>query len=188
MKMTKIKVHTDRELVINSIGMMVALISFSMLFATLFLGLILYRFSSSTWPPLNLDRVDLFYPSLSSIIIIVSSWTYEVVKEKMSKGPGRYYYLITLFLGVLFLVCQFYFWNDLKSVGIFASSGIYGSLIYAFSWIHVGHVLLGIGLLLFFTPQTWKGRVTKTKLVNIGKFWHFLTIIWIMIYFLLFVI
>ena len=174
----------DGKTVVSSIAMLVAIISFSMLFATLFLGFFLYRFQASQWPPMNLDRVDHFYPALSSILIISSSWFYEVFRNKNS----RYSFLLSLGLGLGFLTTQFLFWKDLKSVGILASSGIYGSLIYSFTWIHAGHMVLGLAALFYLLPSVLKEDYSrKIRIVNIGKFWHFLAVIWLMIYLFLFV-
>lgn len=176
---------TDGKTVVSSIGMLVTIISFSMLFATLFLGFFLYRFQTSQWPPMNLDRVDQFFPALSSIFIISSSWFYEVFKNKSSK----YSFLLSLGLGFAFLTTQFLFWQDLKSVGIYASSGIYGSLIYSFTWIHSGHMVIGLATLLYLLPSVLREDFSrKIRIVNIGKFWHFLAVIWLMIYLFLFVL
>lgn len=173
------------EQIVSSIGMMVTIVAFSMLFATLFLGFFLYRFSATEWPPMNLNRIDHFFPAISSVLIISSSWFYEVFKKNLSK----FSFLLSLGLGIAFVVSQFLFWNDLKAVGIFASSGIYGSLIYSFTWIHVGHMAIGLVMLLYLLPsvlrEDFKRRI---RIINIGKFWHFLAVVWLMMYLLLFVI
>jgi len=175
----------DGKTVVASIGMLVTIISLSMLFATLFLSFFLYRFQATQWPPMNLDRVDQFFPALSSIFIVSSSWFYEVFRSKKSK----YSFLLCLCLGLAFFTTQFLFWQDLKSVGIFASSGIYGSLIYAFTWIHSGHMAIGLAMLFYLLPSVLKEDFTrKIRIVNIGKFWHFLAVVWLMIYLFLFVL
>jgi len=182
---------TDGKKIVSSIGMLVTIISFSMLFATLFLGFFLYRMSATEWPPMNLDRVDHFFPALSSVFILSSSWFYEVFKKKLVISPemAKYSFLISLGLGLAFLGSQVLFWQDLKTVGIYASSGIYGSLIYSFTWIHSGHMILGLAMLGFLLPSVLKQDFKKRiRINNIGKFWHFLAVIWLMIYLLLFVI
>ncbi|RLA60078.1 MAG: hypothetical protein DRQ88_03120 [Epsilonproteobacteria bacterium] len=179
------------EQVVNSIAMLVTIISFSMLFATLFLSFFLYRLSATQWPPMNLDRIDHLFPAISSILIISSSWFYEVFKKNLDRSPNnaRYSFLLCLGLGLAFIISQFLFWNDLKEVGIFASSGIYGSLVYSFTWIHVGHMAMGIFTLLYLLPSVMREDFKKRiRIVNIGKFWHFLAVVWLMMYLLLFVI
>jgi cytochrome c oxidase subunit 3 len=62
------------------------------------------------------------------------------------------------------------------------------SMVYAFTWIHAGHIVLGLSALLWLGWLLKKGTVTEMKLTNVGKIWHFLGAVWIVMYLTLFVL
>lgn len=181
----------EGERITSSIGMMVAIISFGMLFAALFLGFAVFRINTPVWPPMGIKRPDLLVPSISTLIIALSSFFIEKFSRSLNTGPSsRGAFFISLILGILFFGSQFYLWSDLHSQGLFASSGIFGSLIYAFTWIHAGHMVLALTFLLVLTPVILRNEYTnknKLKIFNVTKFWHFLSLIWGLMFLFLFI-
>ena len=111
-------------------------------------------------------------------------------EKNISKGiADKRNLMVTLVLGFAFMASQAIFWNQLKSHGILVSSGIFPSIIYAFTWIHAAHIVAGLGLLLWLygtlkTPNS----MTAVKVSNIGKFWHFLGIVWLIMFVTIFVL
>ncbi len=97
---------------------------------------------------------------------------------------------LTILFGLLFFGSQVFLWESLKSAGIYASSGIFPSLVYTFTWVHVAHIVMAIILLFWLVPVV-KGQnlsiKEENKVLSIGKFWHFLGIIWLIIFFAIFV-
>ena len=97
---------------------------------------------------------------------------------------------MTFILGWVFLALQTVLWNELKEAGIVVANGMVPSLVYAFTWIHAAHIVMAlialvwIGWLLFRHPA----KVTEIKLMNVGKFWHFLGIVWLLMYLMIFVL
>ncbi len=175
----------------NNLAMTVTLISGAMLFTTLFMGYAIYRTSADQWPPLGVGRVSLVLPTVSTLMILVSSWfAYQVrlnVKAQSFKD-AKTNLNITLGLGIGFMLVQSLLWAYLKNVGLFASSGIFASILYAFTWIHAAHVVCGLGTLVFLrlVMKPERRHILQTTL-NVEKFWHFLGIVWLVMYFGLFV-
>lgn len=177
----------------NNLAMTITIVMGSMLFATLFMGYAIYRSNAMAWPPLGIPKVPLLIPTLSTIIIALSSWfAYQarswMILNDMNKAHNQLN--ITLFLGVLFMASQGYLWYSLKQTGIFlGSSGIFGSVIYGFTWIHAFHMLLGLGALVYLKivlrPST---QNCLQKTINVEKFWHFLGIVWLLMYLTMFVL
>ncbi|MCF8058287.1 MAG: cytochrome c oxidase subunit 3 [Bacteriovoracaceae bacterium] len=185
--------HLEREKMVSSIAMVMTLVSFSMLFATLMLGYVAYRFTAEVWPPLGMQRASLGLPTISTVIILMSSFSYFLSENSFLQGKlkaFRAYYFFTLMLGLAFMVSQLFLWKNLKLIGIYVDSTVFGSIIYAFTWIHAAHVVGGILALLFLIPSirgTRDGGKSQIWLQNVGQFWHFLGIIWVIIYFGIFV-
>jgi cytochrome c oxidase subunit 3 len=164
----------------NAIATTVALVSFSMLFATLFMGYAAFRFTSPIWPPAGVERVPLFYPLLSTLMIALSSLTLEIFRVKKNFS----WLLVTAIFGLCFVAGQAMLWSQMRELGYMAGMTIFSSIILAFTWIHVAHMALGLlGLLWMCFPS---GRL-PIRTESLSKFWHFLGIIWLVMLVVLFV-
>jgi cytochrome c oxidase subunit 3 len=100
------------ESIQSSITMTVLLISFSMLFGTLFLGYMVYRVRATVWPPMGMSEIGLFYPSFSTVVIFLSSITYyffeKLLSTKKISSAKKYLYLSFL-LGLVFVPLNIWF-------------------------------------------------------------------------------
>ena len=171
---------------VSSLVMILVLISFSMLFATLFLSYLLIRSNNDLWPPMGIDSVDLFFPSLSTLLIIVSGLSYKAFEKGHKRGLRKQvFFLLAFVCGLAFLIVQFALWHSLKARGLYADSGIFGSIIYGFTWIHAAHIVLGLCLFVGLLPTIKRGENSLDSVLrirNVGIFWHFLGIVWIVMF------
>ena len=187
------KIEVRRRALTSSVAMSIVMVSFAMVFATLMLGYFAYRFTSEVWPPMGMQREDLGLPTVSTVLILLSSLTYFLSEssflQKNSKKFKAYFWL-TFALGIVFMAVQSWLWFSLKKNGLFVGSGVFASMIYGFTWIHAAHVVGGIVALLCLIPSVrYKREEVSTSLwlKNIGMYWHFLGIVWVIMYFSLFV-
>jgi cytochrome c oxidase subunit 3 len=171
----------------HSVAMTVTLISFGMLFATLFLGYLLVRFNSPSWPPVEIEGMPQGLPFISTLVMALSSLSY-VLMQNTSGSKARLAWLVTTVLGLVFLGVQYLLWTELKARGILVSNGMAPSMVYGFTWLHAAHILLGLAALLWLGHYLWRGKASAMMLVNVGKFWHFLGVVWLVMYLTLFVI
>lgn len=181
MKIMKAK---EGDIIISSIAMIVTLISFGMLFLTLMMSFALFRFTSEVWPPAGMVRPSLMLPSLSTLIIALSSMAFWKFEKNLN---DRKFLSLTLVLSLGFMVAQSLFWQQLKNQGVFVSSGIFASIIYSFTWIHAAHIVLGIGLLVWLHLLKDESKFLL-RVRNVGKFWHFLGIVWLIMFVTIFVL
>jgi len=68
---------------------------------------------------------------------------------------------------------------------------IFFSLYFAMTGIHALHMVIGVGLFAVLTFYAWKGRYNSayyTPIENAGLYWHFVDIIWIYLFPLLYLI
>lgn len=180
---------TVKEQHISNISTLVTLISFTMLFATLFLGYALFRLTAETWPPMGMEAVSLGLPALSTAVIFISSITYWLYERNLeSGGRSNKYLLATGFFGLLFLGTQTLLWKSLMASGLYASSGVFGSIIFSFTWIHSAHILMGLSALGWLGFKLKRNKATLQTVQNVGKFWHFLGIIWFLMFITIFAI
>ena len=178
----------------SSITMTILLVSFSMLFGTLFMGYMVYRVRATAWPPMGMNDLSLFYPSISTIVIGLSSLAFYLFEQQINLkkfSPARLYLLSSLMLGLGFCFSQFMVWKDLALRGITQGSGIFGSMIYGFTWIHIAHVAIGVSLIVWlvikFKNVSVLNHQDSLRAKNVGMFWHFLGLVWLLMYLILFV-
>ncbi len=165
----------------NHVAMTVTLVSFAMLFAALFLGYFLVRFNVPVWPPVEIENRPQLIPFLSTLVIALSSLTFW--RHQKTMGASKTWLHVTLGLGLAFLALQWSLWATLKTVGLTANNGMVSSMFYAFTWLHAAHIVGGLGALVWVAATPW----TELRTENVGKFWHFLGVVWFLMYLMLFV-
>lgn len=176
--------------VVSSIGMIVLLVSFAMLFATLLLGFTVFRLTSDVWPPMGIERISLLFPTLSTLIIAISSLTFIKFEQTYkAKKDAKTLYFTTMFLGFLFLAVQLLLWSQMSNAGLHVSGGMFQSLFYTLTWVHAAHIVMALISLFILIPTVFKDYDWKKEIwvQNIGKFWHFLGIVWFLMYVIMFV-
>lgn len=181
---------TEGDKIISSIAMVVTLVSFGMMFLTLMMGFALYRFTAPVWPPAGMEKPSLLWPVISTVIIFASSLFLMKFEKNIANGiKDKRNLLIATVLGFAFMCSQFIFWNELKSHGIYVSSGIFPSILFGFTWIHAAHIVAGLILLvwLYFSLER-SSKMTFVKVANVNKFWHFLGVVWLIMFVTIFVL
>ena len=68
---------------------------------------------------------------------------------------------------------------------------MYFSIYFAMTGMHALHMIIGVGLFSFLTYFSWRGKYTPgyyTPIENAGLYWHFVDIVWIYLFPLLYLI
>ena len=166
--------------------MWVGLVSIIMFFAGLTSALVVSK-STSTWIQFEIP----FAFTMSTILIVASSLVYHIgyiLMKKNQFGISKILVLITLLLGIGFIISQFNAWGDLYSQGIVAagsSSTASGSYFYALTLVHLAHLLFGIISLIVVSVKSFTNKYTVDKLLGVQlsiTYWHFLGALWIYLY------
>jgi cytochrome c oxidase subunit III len=178
------------ELQIN-LATNIVLISMAMLFATLFMGYAIYRSSAPVWPPMGMMKISLLLPTLSTIVIFITSFYCYNTRACIKKNDflkAHKNLNFSILLGTAFVVLQCLTWSHMKSIGLYTHTGIFASITYAFTWIHAAHMIGGLMALVYLKkilkPET-SDLITKAK--SVENFWYFLEIVWIVMFLTLFV-
>ncbi|HKC24295.1 MAG TPA: cytochrome c oxidase subunit 3 family protein [Thermoanaerobaculia bacterium] len=65
------------------------------------------------------------------------------------------------------------------------------NLYFAMTGLHAFHMVVGVGIILFVMAQAWKGRYTPENhnfVEGVGLYWHFVDLIWIFLFPLLYLV
>ncbi len=165
--------------------MWLGLVSIAMLFAGLISAYIV-RQSAGNWLEFPLPDIFIY----STLTIVISSATLAWAYRSYLRGWQRSYrqgLLLTFLLGVAFLVMQYYGWSELYSKGIGISGNPAGSFLYVLTGLHALHLIGGLFALAVIVYQAWWGHVQMSqrqviRLKIISYYWHFLMILWIILY------
>jgi cytochrome c oxidase subunit 3 len=178
----------------SKVGMIIFLGSWLMLFAALFLVYAGMRSRHANWPPLNLPKLPLGLPAVNTLVVIASSAAFHRGLHYIKGGETRRLFgalLTTTLLGTVFMVLQTVVWVDLHGAGLTPQAGGYASVFYGMTWVHAAHVVVGIGALGYLTVRARLGVYTAAKHLTVrlwSWYWHFVSIIWGLIFLSLYVL
>ncbi len=143
----------------------------------------------------NIDLPQAFF--ISTALIIVSSITYILAKKAAKQDKQKQvinYLLITLVLGISFIVLQFVGFSQMLESGYYftgPTSNIKMSYIFLIAFVHILHVVAGLISLLVVITQQLRKKYSPENMLGLelgATFWHFLDILWVyLIVFMFFV-
>jgi cytochrome c oxidase subunit 3 len=174
------------------VGLVIFLGSATVMFSALFFSFALYRLhAAAAWPPPALVDVPLWMPTVSTGLILASSILLEWSRRHAVAGRlavSRKGVLGTFGLALLFVAMQCWLWSVMWAQGVTLSSGQFASFFYLLTVFHALHVVVGLGLLLYFarclqTDPVWSVAV-PARLITL--FWHFVGVVWGLLFVLLF--
>ena len=177
----------------NKLGMWLFLGSECLLFGGLISTYMLYRGRHSE--NLGPDQLwDIPFTSASSFVLLMSSLTMVLAVSAAKRGEDRNAKLwlsITALLGSLFVAGQVYEFTTFYREGLGYTTSLFSSSFYTLTGFHGVHVSVGIIMLLSLVGMISKGRIhgDKAEVVElIGLYWHFVDIVWILIFTLVYLI
>lgn len=168
-------------------GFWVYLMSDCVLFAGLFATYAVLRGATFGAPGIE-SIVDLPYVLGETFLLLTSSFTMGLAMLAAHAGKRAWTLAAlgtTLLLGLGFLAMEGSEFAHLITIGAGPNKSAFLSSFFALLGTHGLHVALGIvWILVLMAHVYWRGLAagTRTKLMCLGLFWHFLDIIWIFIF------
>jgi len=166
-------------------GMVLFVASEAIFFAAFFGGYFSIRTSASVWPPASIGVPEIAIPTALTVILISSSVVLQAGVMAVRRGRitlFRSLLALTVLLGLCFLALQAYDYSHL-AFGI--ADGIYPSLFYVMTGLHMAHVVGGVILLSLMLAQALRGGITVGRHETIegsAIYWHFVDVVWIGLY------
>jgi len=128
------------------------------------------------------------YTSVSSFVLLMSSLTMVLAlaaAQKRDDRGMRIWLLATALLGMTFVGGQIFEFTDFYHRGLSLSTSTFGSAFFVLTGFHGAHVTVGILMLLSLVAMSFLGRLgpdQARKVELIGLYWHFVDIVWIVIF------
>jgi len=198
-----------------SLGMWVFLGTEIMFFGGMFLAYLVYRYWYYNEFAAGSRSIDVVLGTVNTAVLICSSLTVALGVKAAQLGKRKTLVtllLVTILFGLAFLGIKGKEWYDkfeehhvpgtsFSAQDIIdkypqipiepAPTQIYFSLYFAMTGLHALHMIIGIGIFCFLTYYAWKGRYTPeyhTPIEIGGLYWHFVDIVWIYLFPLLYLI
>lgn len=184
---------TNTGLSNEKVAMWAFLGSECLLFGALISTYLLYKHRSVSGP-LPEDVFDIPFTSASSFMLLMSSLTMVLALAAIQRGDIRQlrlWLLATATLGSLFITGQVYEFTSFYREGLSLSTNLFGSSFFVMTGFHGVHVTLGILMLLSLYTLSLRGKLgpEKSEVVELtGLYWHFVDIVWIVIFTVIYLI
>lgn len=171
-------------------GFIVFLLSESVIFFSFFVGYIVYKTNATDWLPTGFEGLEIREPLINTIVLVSSSFVIYFAERFLHKENlwgFRLFWLLTMAMGAYFLYGQAVEWNALP-FGF--KDGVFGGTFYLLTGFHGLHVLTGVllqGIMLgrSFIPNNYEGGEYGVAATSL--FWHFVDVIWIVLFLLIYV-
>ncbi len=169
------------------------LASEALFFGSLIATYLLYRGQSQSGPyPEEVFNIP--FTSVSSFILLMSSTTMALAVGAAHRGQVhqmRTWLLVTPLLGLSFLAGQAFEFTEFYRKGLTMSSNLFGSAFYLLTGFHGAHVSVGVLVLMSLWAMAMRGKLGRHNAINVelaGLYWHFVDIVWIIIFTLVYLL
>jgi cytochrome c oxidase subunit 3 len=166
------------------LGMVVFVASEAMFFATFFGAYFTIYSVNPVWPPAGF-RLEPELASVLTVLLVASSVTLQTGVRAIRRDRTRAMLVwlgLTILLGAGFLGLQLY---DYSLLGFGVRDGIFGSLFYVMTGLHMAHVFGGVVFLVLVLVQGLGGQLTYAHhdSMEAGSiYWHFVDVVWICLF------
>lgn len=181
----------------GKIAMWLFLISDAFSFFGLLLGYGILRGGATVWHHAGEPALSIPFTALLTLVLISSSLTMVLAWDKAARGdPAGSSRLLaaTAALGALFLVGQYQEWFGIAGHGGLMHEGLafgksaYASTFYVITGFHGAHVFSGVIYILLTLRRNVAGRATASEIEVLGLFWHFIDLVWLLVFTLVYLL
>ena len=175
------------------LGMLLFIVSEIMFFAGLFAAYFSLRTATGIWPPEGNGAFEIhsevLLPAIMTSLLVLSSVTCQIAVWRIRKGDRQGMnraLLMTVLLGVIFLIGQAY---DYTQLGFGIADGVFGSTFYVLTGFHGAHVLGGVLMLAVCLYRGGLGQFSAEHhdmVEATSIYWHFVDVVWILLFALLY--
>ncbi len=191
----------------STLGMWVFLVTEIMFFGGLFMAYLVYRTAQPAGFQEASHHINLLLGAANTVVLICSSLTMALAVHAAQTNADRrtqvIFLLTTMFFGLVFLGIKAYEYyekfRDHHVPGPYfqwdghypAAAEMFFSLYFAMTGLHALHMVVGLGIMTVIAYMAWKRTFDATYYTPLevaGLYWHFVDIVWIFLFPLLYLI
>jgi cytochrome c oxidase subunit III len=190
----------------STLGMWVFLVTEVLFFGGMFTAYVIYRATYRTAFEGASNLLDIKLGAFNTAVLIMSSLTMALAVWASSIGKRKLiivFLILTILLGGTFLGVKVIEYKDkfdhhlvpgpnFQWDGKFpAAAEQFYSLYFCMTGLHALHMIIGIGIMLVIAAMAWRRHFDSTYFTPVevsGLYWHFVDIVWIFLFPLLYLI
>lgn len=159
------------------------IVSVVMVFASLTSAYIV-RQGEGNWLEFNLPQIFWYTSAVIALSSITMHWAYVSAKSD-ALDMLRLALITTSFLGIAFLVGQWYSWLALVDRDVYFVGNPSGSFLYIFTGLHALHLISGVIFLIIVLISSLRYKIHSQNMAQMEMcvtYWHFLGALWIYLF------
>lgn len=172
----------------RTLGMFLFIASEAMLFGSFFAAYFFVRVvnpdAPGTWPP-EPYHFPVFVAGVNTVILVTSSFTMHWALQSIKRGHRNGFLagmVLTFVMGFAFLLTQVV---EYLHVGFNTGDGAFASVFFGLTGLHGAHVAVGLTLLGIVIIRGFRGHYSPEHHHGVelpGIYWHFVDVMWIVVY------
>ena len=177
--------HQSSRVNAPTLGMLLFIASEVMIFGSFFTAYFFIRIVNEySWPPEG-SELPVFVAGVNTAILVTSSFTMHWALQSIKRGSRaglQAGMVLTFALGLVFLLTQA---REYSRVGFAPHDNAFGTIFYGLTGLHGAHVFVGLTLLLMVTIRSFRGHFSPEHHHGVelpGIYWHFVDVMWIVVY------
>lgn len=160
-----------------------------LIFGGLIASYVMHRMGHPEWD-LSAMHTDKWAGAFNTFVLLTSSLSAVLAHKAADEGNGpkaARYLRLTVLGGAVFLAIKLILeWSHEIAEGYVLASGGFWSFYYILTGLHGLHVLAGMIIMLFIAADAAKNRELH-RVECVGLYWHFVDIVWIFLFPLLYI-
>lgn len=175
------------------LGFWVFLGSETLFFGSLIGTYMVYK-DTSIVGPYPVDILDIPLTTISTFVLLMSSLAVVIALDYLQRGNRKaalFWIMAIVVLGLGFLGFQAYEFTHFYHEGLTLQTNLFGSSFFILTGFHGAHVTVGVMWLLLLWIDCVRGRLGPENALRLeiaGLYWHFVDIVWIAIFTLIYLI
>ncbi len=148
----------------------------------------------STVGPLPHEALDVPLTAVNTFVLICSSMTMVTALDSVERGnvrAMRLWLIATALLGCAFLGGQATEFTMLARQGLGLGRNLFGATFFTLTGFHGAHVFAGVVWIVSLLARAFRGGVTRANHLSVemvGLYWHFVDLVWIIIFTIVYLI
>jgi heme/copper-type cytochrome/quinol oxidase subunit 3 len=175
------------------VGFWVFLGSETLFFGSLISTYMVYK-NESVVGPFSDEVFNIPLTSISTFVLLMSSLAMVLALDAAQRGWRKgtlVWIMTTALLGAVFLGFQAFEFTEFYHEGLKLQTNLLGSTFFVLTGFHGAHVTIGVIWLLVLWLEAFRGRLPPSRALTLeisGLYWHFVDIVWIVIFTLIYLI
>jgi heme/copper-type cytochrome/quinol oxidase subunit 3 len=158
------------------------------IFGGLLASYVMHRLAHDAWSE-QAAHTNTWIGAFNTMVLLTSSLSAVLAHQAAERGDGRKAANLlwaTILGAATFLVVKAFEWTEEISHGFTITSSTFWSFYYVAAGLHASHVIAG-AILMYYVIRTARQNQDLHRVELIGIYWHFVDIVWIFLFPLLYI-